>query len=97
MNTAQSLAVGIGIVIAALVGCRHTAMPNIAHPGDAASQQKQAVRYDPYPEPGVAPNVDGSRPREYQTPISEPASGRWYLDPKTNTERWLDTKVSVKE
>ena len=35
----------------ALAGCQGTAGPSWLHPGDADTQQKRALRYDPYPEP----------------------------------------------
>ena len=93
MKTSWPPMLGLLFVVATLAGCRSTATPCFAHPGGAEQQRKEAVRYDPYPDPNIGPNVDGARPREYQQPISEPASARWYLDPKTNNERWLNARI----
>lgn len=57
-------------------GCAGTARPNWFHPGPAAYQQRRAERFDPYPEPDVAPEVVGGRPREFQKPASEPERAR---------------------
>ncbi len=71
----------------ALAGCQGTAGPSWLHPGDADTQQKRALRYDPYPEPDTGPPVDGARPRDYETPLADPARARWFGS-NDNANRW---------
>jgi hypothetical protein len=65
------------VVAVAVVGCRSVSPPNWAHPGPSAHQQSRAERYDPYPENEPAPEIIGSRPREYQKAPPEPSRARW--------------------
>jgi hypothetical protein len=95
MRMLLSPMVGLLVLVATSAGCRTTATPSFAHPGGAEAQRKQAVRYDPYPDPNIGPSVDGARPRDYQQPMAEPASARWHLDPKNNNERWLNAKCTA--
>lgn len=66
----------IGILALLASGCAGMGRPNWLHPGPAAYQQKRAERFDPYPEPDVAPEVVGGRPREFQKPAPEPERAR---------------------
>ena len=50
---------------------------NVLCPGTESEQQRRAERFDPYPEPGIGPEVVGGRPREYLDPLSDPARARW--------------------
>jgi hypothetical protein len=84
------LAAGVAIV-GALAGCAHTTPPSLDHPGSAATQQKRALRYDPYADPSIGNDVSTIRPREYQNPPAEAAQSRWHLDPATNANRWGTT------
>jgi hypothetical protein len=61
------------------IGCENLARPNWTHPGPAQVQEARAIRYDPYPEPDIGPNVEGVRPRSYDKPLAETERGRWYL------------------
>ncbi len=70
------LAAGL-LILVALAGCRGLAWPNWTHPGSAACQQKQALRYDPYPEKETGPSIEGTRPREYENPPPECSRARW--------------------
>jgi len=59
------------------IGCGpHVRKPNLFDPGNAATQQYNAIFHDPYPMPDVAPEIVGGRPREYQQPVPEVARAR---------------------
>lgn len=45
--------------------------PNLFNPGNAATQQYNAIFHDPYPLNDVGPEVVGGRPRAYQQPVPE--------------------------
>ena len=60
-----------------LGGCAGLSRPKIAQPGPAPYQQRVAERYNAMPEPNIAPEVVGARPRESQQPLPEPARSRW--------------------
>jgi hypothetical protein len=72
----QILALG---AILGLSGCKTTETPNWLHPGSEQTQQARTLRYDPYPEPGIGTNVDGTRPRDFDKPTPEPERARWHL------------------
>ncbi len=55
-------------MLAATIGCHKTTMPNFAHPGGIANQQRLAEAYDPFPETDMAPAVDGGRPMGFDNP-----------------------------
>jgi predicted small lipoprotein YifL len=66
------------VVLAAVVGgCAGLKGPSWFHPGSAPYQQKQAERFDPYPDNQLGPEVVGARPREYEKPVAEPQRARW--------------------
>jgi hypothetical protein len=68
---------------AALAGCQGDKFgwPSWMHPGSAQQQGMRAARFDPYPQtdPGstMGPNMGGTRPRDYDTPIPEVDRARW--------------------
>ena len=64
-------------VAMAVGGCAGLKGPNWFHPGPAPYQQKQAERFDPYPDNQIAPAVVGGRPREFLNPVAEPERARW--------------------
>ncbi len=72
---------GMAVIGAVLIagGCRGTSMPNFWHPGPAGYQRQQATRFDPYPQPNIAPTIEEGRPPGYQTPIPETNRARWTL------------------
>jgi hypothetical protein len=87
------------LLLAAIAGCQNQkgeqviAGPSLAHPRSAEIQQKRALRYDPYPETNVGPDMVGVRPREYQVPPAEVSRGRWgpkneSLADSKNSDRW---------
>jgi hypothetical protein len=61
------------LVIVALMlgpGCADIAVPRLFHPGSEDYQQSRAERFDPYPEPDVAPDIVGGRPLQYIRPAA---------------------------
>ena len=58
------------LVVALLLpcGCADIAVPRLLHPGSEEYQQTRAERFDPYPEPDVAPEIVGGRPLQYLKP-----------------------------
>lgn len=59
------------------VGCGpQVRKPNLFDPGNAATQQYNAIFHDPYPLPDVAPEIVGGRPQGYQQPVPEVARAR---------------------
>ena len=74
-----------------LAGCAHTTPPSLNHPGSEATQQKRALRYDPYANTNLGTDVSTIRPREYQNPPAEVSQSRWNLDRATNSTRWGTT------
>jgi len=65
------------ILLAGMPGCRNLAGPTWRSPGTVAVQRNRAERFDPYPEDDVGPPIEGSRPREFQTPPAEVKRSRW--------------------
>jgi hypothetical protein len=63
----------LAVVALVLVsGCADIAAPRIFHPGSEDYQQSRAERFDPYPEPDVAPDIVGGRPLQYIKPAAVP-------------------------
>lgn len=59
------------------VGCGpHVRKPNLFDPGNAATQQYNAILHDPFPATEVAPEIVGGRPREYAQPMPEVKRGQ---------------------
>ena len=75
MKTLGKLVAVVGLLC--LTGCFNLAPPQWLHPGDAPSQRKRAVRFDPYPENETGPKMVGTRPREFADPLAEPARSRY--------------------
>ena len=74
----------LGMLLAAgLAGCQGDKFgwPNWLHPGTTQQQEMRAARFDPYPQsdpgPNMGANMNGTRPREYETPIPEVDRARW--------------------
>jgi len=89
MKKTWLLALGL-LVFGTLAGCQTTAKPSIANPGNAAVQQKRALRYDPYPSTEGGADMAGTRPRGYEIPPAEPTQARWTKSPN-NATRWGTT------
>ena len=96
MRRLWSLGTGL-LLLGVIAGCHSKAgeptmaMPSLAHPRSADIQQKRALRYDPYPETKVGPEMVGVRPREYQNPPVEASRAKWHDAPKSQAERWGTT------
>lgn len=65
------------IVGASFAGC---ANPNFFHPGTIEQQRIRASVHDPFPDPDIAPEADGTRPREFSRPLPEPVRNRLFPD-----------------
>jgi len=96
MRRLWSLGAGL-LVLGMIVGCQNqkgeqtVALPSLTHPRSAEIQQKRALRYDPYPETNVGPEMVGVRPRGYEDPPAEASRSRWErqdLSPYPNSDRW---------
>ena len=64
-------------------GCASLGKPDWLDPGTARSQQRRAVRFDPYLEDDIAsslrlPLTDGLRPRDFAVPVPEVRRSRWW-------------------
>ena len=67
----------IACLAAAGCGLYH---PRLRNPGTIEQQRLRATIHDPYPDPDLAPKIDGGRPREYQEPLPEPVRNRIFAD-----------------
>jgi hypothetical protein len=54
--------------------------PRLWSPGRIDQQRLRATIHDPYPDPDLAPKIDGGRPREYINPLPEPVRNRLFYD-----------------
>lgn len=76
-----------GILLAAAllaVGCGpQVRKPNLFDPGNAATQQYNAIFHDPYPINDVGPEIVGGRPRGYQQPVPEITRARGIVPVQT--------------
>jgi hypothetical protein len=74
----HSLASYFGLVLRlGVAGCQNIAPPDFAHPGRLRDQQRNAHRYDPFPDTAAAPGGSDFRPREFDRPPPEPSRARW--------------------
>jgi hypothetical protein len=76
MSFRTKFVLALGFLIG-MGGCKTTKTPDLFNPGTAEYQQRQAVRFDPYPDPNIGPEIVGGRPRDYQQPIPETDRARW--------------------
>ncbi len=67
-------------------GCGYD-RPQIRGPGTIQQQQLGATVHDPYADPNMAPEVVGSRPRDFQKPLPEPVRNQPMPDALRN--RWF--------
>jgi hypothetical protein len=61
-------------------GCASGGGWNFWGPGTIQQQRIRATVHDPYPDPDMAPEVVGGRPRDYQQPLPEPVRNRIFVD-----------------
>jgi hypothetical protein len=86
MRPSAAFPASLSLTFAVLVGCRSVEPPTLAPRGDVATQRFEAQRFDPLPEPDVAPEIVGGRGREYDRPVAQPSRARW--DPRTWVRRF---------
>jgi hypothetical protein len=71
-------------VLLAAGGCASLGKPDWLQPGTSRSQQRKAVRFDPYLQDDIGPYLfrlplmDGSRPRDFAEPVPEVRRARWW-------------------
>jgi hypothetical protein len=81
--TAPRLALAALVVLAG-GGCASLGKPDWLQPGPSRSQQRKAVRFDPYLQDDIGPYLfrlplmDGSRPRDFAEPVPEVRRARWW-------------------
>jgi len=81
--TASRLALAALVVLAG-GGCASLGKPDWLQPGPSRSQQRKAVRFDPYLQDDIGPYLfrlplmDGSRPRDFAEPVPEVRRARWW-------------------
>lgn len=75
----------LGVTLAlASAGCSSLGRPQWLEPGPSRSQQRRAVRFDPYLQDDIAPSIlrvplnDGTRPRDFAEPMPEVERSRWW-------------------
>ena len=81
----------VAVVVAVVVcapGCASRGKPQWLEPLPAKSQQRRAVRFDPFMENDIGPSLlrqystlDGTRPRDYAEPVAEVKRARWWSQP----------------
>ena len=84
-HTTGRIAISMGVALAlASAGCSSLARPQWLYPGPSRSQQRRAVRFDPYLQDDIAPSIlrvplnDGTRPRDFAEPMPEVERSRWW-------------------
>jgi hypothetical protein len=86
----QPLHQSLAVVVIALVGsgCASLGKPKWLEPPSARTQQRRAVRFDPFMENDIGPSLfrqyttlDGTRPRDYAEPVAEVKRARWWSQP----------------
>lgn len=81
--SARSLLAAI-VAIAPLGGCASLGKPAWLEPGPTRSQQRRAVRFDPFLQNDISPStlrlplMDGTRPRDFLEPTPEIRRSRWW-------------------
>ena len=70
-------------------GCAALGRPDWLDPGPTRSQQRRAVRFDPFLQDDIGPYafrqygiMDGTRPRDYNEPVPEIRRSRWWSQPQ---------------
>jgi hypothetical protein len=74
----------IALGVTCCPGCASLGKPDWLDPGPTRSQQRRAVRFDPYLQDDIAPSslrlplMDGARPRDFAEPVPEVRRSRWW-------------------
>jgi hypothetical protein len=75
------------LLVTGLAGWSSLGKPVWLEPGTARSQQRRAVRFDPFQQTDVRHDhlsiMDGTRPRDYAEPVIEVKRPRWWAQPLT--------------
>lgn len=71
------------IVALSSSGCASVMPPQFGVPSSMAMKQREAQRFDPYPDQQAGPEVLGGRPLDYSHAPSEPSRARW------TAPRWM--------
>ncbi len=58
----------VSVVGVSSTGCSSLAKPHLATAGPVEYQQRQAERFDPFPDNNLGPAIVGGRPREFDAP-----------------------------
>lgn len=72
------------LALSPLCGCASLGKPAWLEPGPARSQQRRAVRFDPFLQNDISsstlrlPLMDGTRPRDFLEPTPEIRRSRWW-------------------
>jgi hypothetical protein len=72
------------VSVVPLSGCASLDKPDWLEPGPTRSQQRKAVRFDPYLQNDInattlrLPLMDGARPRDFLEPTPEVRRSRWW-------------------
>ena len=85
-SRAQSVITVVAALVLACVagGCASLGKPDWLDPGPERLQRRRAVRFDPYLPDDIAPSslrlplMDGTRPRDFATPVPEVRRSRWW-------------------
>lgn len=76
--------VAVAAGLASGAGCASLGKPTWQSDANARTQQRRAVRFDPYPQDDIGSTLfrealmDGSRPRDYNEPVAEIRRSRWW-------------------
>ena len=76
MSLALQRSLVAGLLLCPIVtatGCAGTSYPRLFNPPPVAVQQQRAEIFDPFPEAGFGPDMDGARPRDFDRPAPEPS------------------------
>ncbi|MGL4941660.1 MAG: hypothetical protein ACRC46_00530 [Thermoguttaceae bacterium] len=62
--------------------CSHetVGIPSLLHPGDIDSQRAKMERFDPLPQTGFGPNVDGGRGRGFENAMAPERRASLYTE-----------------
>ncbi|MEC7355996.1 MAG: hypothetical protein VXY07_03380 [Planctomycetota bacterium] len=73
----QSLILLLGSTLGA-IGCQNVA--TWQPPGTIQQQRNRASMYDPFPDNQMGPPLQELRPREFSSPLAEPARAQLYSE-----------------
>ena len=83
LATTATILTTVGIMLL-VGGCASLGKLTWQSNATAQTQQRRAVRFDPYPQDDIGSTLfrealmDGSRPRDYNEPVAEVRRSRWW-------------------